>query len=104
MLRSVVTPSFLKLAGGMTGAETTRRDLLQRRNFFGTTGCGKGAAGVETASGGRIQRGGHVAVQDDPVAAFRDVDLGDAGEEREGVRMERAGADVVGRSDLHDAS
>ena len=58
---------------------------------------------METASGGRIQRRGHVAVQDDPMAAFRDVDLGDAGKEREGIRMERTGAEFLGGADLHDA-
>ncbi len=71
---------------------------------FGALGHGPGAAWVEVAARGRVQRGGDVAPQDRPLLLRPGDGDGRGGEQGLGVGVQGVAEQVVLRSDLHDLS
>ena len=55
----------------------TRGFLFERRIYFAASGNGDGAAGVEVAATGRVDRGRYVTFQDDALTFGLSEGIGD---------------------------
>ena len=86
------------------GDRVAGRDLAQVWIDLRALRDGFGAARVEAAAGGRVNRRRHVAVEHDAVALARRVGDGDGREQGARVGVERVGVKLGGRGDLDDAA
>jgi hypothetical protein len=82
----------------------TTAHILEKGLHFGTDRYAKPASGVETASGGRIDRARHVSFQDDPGTLSRGVGDRNGTEERFSIRVQGAFVDSFLVPDLHNLS
>src|SRR5690242_21700123 len=87
----------------MTRSPLSRAKLAHRRLLAPATLNGMRAARMEAAAGRRIDRAGDLALQRQQWTSLRRW-LGDRGDQRLGVGVERRAEDVACRTDLHQAA
>src|SRR5262245_5761757 len=85
----------------LAGHPVARRDLLEDLIVGGAGRDADRAAGVEAATRGRVDRAGHVALQDDALAPHRRIGNRHRREQRLGVGVPGIRVELLARSDLH---
>ena len=88
----------------MTGDVVAGFYFFEFRAFLGADFLGEAAAGAETAAAGRVHRGRNVPFQNDALAVLLDfrVRVGDGGEERLGIGVQRVLVKLVALGQLDD--
>ena len=76
-------------------------DLTERRFFHTAYTHRHRATGMKTAASGWVQRAGHVALQDNPLALQRRVRDGDGRHQRLGVWVQRVSEELLALGHLH---
>lgn len=104
MIRRIRVGESVELLSEVAGGPSTGTEFAQSGRFGSATGFGDGAAWVEGAPGGRMQRGWNVAAQDDAAAARLGIKGRDGREESLGVGMLGGGAKFAGGAEFDEAA